>query len=127
MYNIQPKVLLVFSHNRKAGGFAVCTYRVSDMYIELEIPHTYTFGCKNKTNLTVILIHEYCHYIDSLKIKGYERVDGTEEYQNDLTTKKLDEQRNWTATKNLAKKLGLWNRQFYAVIKECYYTTALKF
>jgi len=108
-------------------GIAVAAYKASDMYIELNIPYNYTFGRKRKSILTCILIHEYCHYINALAMSGKERTDNIITYKNDQRYRRTEEQRNWTATKQLAKKLGLWNSLFYSAVCECYYTASVQF
>lgn len=127
MYGIQPKVFLRFNQNNTVDGAAILTYRTPDMYIELNIPHNYTLGKTHKTVLACVLIHEYCHYIDALTMSGKERVDNMTAYENDQKCRRAEEQRNWTATKKLAKKLGLWNKLFYKVACNCNYTATLQF
>ena len=126
MYNIQPEIFLRFSQDTMITGSAVLAYCIPDMYIELNIPHNYTSGKAHKTILTCILVHEYCHYIESLSMSGRERNNAISMYDNQKY-KRAVEQRNWTATKRLAKKLGLWNKSFYAAVCNYYYTTALQF
>lgn len=127
IYNIQPKVFLRFNQNNEIGGSTIPAYRISDMYIELDIPHNYTFGKKRRAILACMLIHEYCHYIESLSISGKERIDSVTKYIDDQKYRCADEQRNWTATKRLAKRLGLWSKLFYDVTCTHYYTTLLHF
>ena len=127
VYDICPEIFLRFNQNNEIGGSTVLTYKVSDIYIELDIPHNYTFGKAHKATLTCILIHEYCHYIDSLTMSGRERANNMKTYTNDQKYRRAEEQRNWTATKQLAKKLGLWNKSFYAAVQKCYYTAAVQF
>jgi len=127
IYDICPKIFLRFNQENKSGGSAVLAYRISDICIELDIPHNYTFGKVNRVTLACMLVHEYCHYLDALTMLGRERVDNTNKYLNDQEYKRLEEQRNWTATKKLAKKLGLWNKLFYNRAHKCHYTTLLQF
>lgn len=127
MYDICPKVFLRFNQENESGGSAIWTYRVSDMYIELDIPHNYTFGKVNRATLACILVHEYCHYIDALAMNGSERVNNMNLYISSARHRRAEEQRNWTATKRLAKKLGLWNKPFYNAVRSCVFTTALQY
>lgn len=127
MCNIQPKIFLRFNQTNTVEGASVLMYRMPDMYIELDIPHNYTFGKKHMTTLTCMFIHEYCHYIDSLSMSGKERSNDMAKYLSNQEYRRLEEQRNWAATKQLAKKLGLWNKLFYKAACECYYTTPLQF
>lgn len=127
VYDICPKVFLRFNQHQAPSGAVILTYRVSDMYIELNIPHNYTFGKVHKTTLTCILVHEYCHYIDALTMSGRGRANNMTMYTNNQKHRRAEEQRNWTATKRLAKKLGLWNKAFYNAVRECYYTAAVQF
>jgi len=124
MHDICPVVLLKFNTNFERGGSAVLMSRISDMYIELDIPHNYRFG---NVHFACMLVHEYCHYIDALTMSGRERSLNIARYLNDSTYKQSEERRNWTATKRLAKKLDLWNKQFYNASLEYHYTTALQF
>ena len=127
VYDIRPGILIVFNQYREVGGASVSMYKTPDMYIELTIPHNYTLGRKNKVTIIVILVHEYCHYLKSLEMGSYERVASVQRYQKDQLIRRADEQRNWNATKKMAKKLGLWNKLFYNIARECYYTAALQF
>ena len=127
IYDIQPKIFLRFNQNSEVGGAAILMYNISDMYIELNIPHNYTFGRKHRTTLACILIHEYCHYIDALTMSNKVRADNMAVYMNSSKRRCLEEQCNWTATKRLAKKLKLWNKLFYEAVCEWDYTTALRF
>lgn len=127
MYNIQPIVYLMFNQDKNLSGAAIVAYKLSDMYIELNIPYNFTFGRKHKMEFACILVHEYCHYIDATTMSAKQRVLSVQKYTDNHEYKKADEYRNWTATKRLAKKLGLWNKAFYAVIQEYYYTSTLKF
>jgi len=127
VYDIRPGILIVFNQYREVGGASVSMYKTPDMYIELTIPHNYTLGRKNKVTIIVILVHEYCHYLKSLEMGSYERVASVQRYQKDQLIRRADEQRNWNATKKMAKKLGLWNKLFYSIARECYYTSALQF
>lgn len=127
MYDICPKIFLRFNRENDSGGATMYAHRISDMYIELDIPHNYTFGKINKTILASMLIHEYCHYIDAMTMTGRERVNTTYKYLSCIKYKRAIEQCNWTATKRLAKKLGLWNKSFYNAVRSCYYTAAVRF
>lgn len=127
MCNIQPEIFLRFSQDIKVTGSAILTYCAPNMYIELNIPHNYTLGKTRKVNLACILIHEYCHYIESLSMSGRERSDAIDMYKNNQKYKDAEEQRNWTATKRLAKKLELWNMLFYTTACTYRHTTSLRF
>ena len=127
MHNICPIIFLMFNQDNAIGGSAILTYRISDMYIELDIPHNYKLSKSHNKNLTCVLVHEYCHYLDALSMSGKERADNMVQYTNNQKYRRTEEQRNWTATKQLAKKMGLWNRSFYAAARECYYTAGLQF
>ncbi|MCK4829160.1 hypothetical protein KA005_76260 [bacterium] len=127
MYGIQPEIFLRFNQDTEVTGAAILAYCTPDMYIELNIPYNYTFGKIHKAMLTCVLVHEYCHYIEALSMSGKNRVNTSVIYENDQKYRRAEEQRNWTATKQLAKKLGLWNKPFYAAVRDCYYTTSLQF
>ncbi len=125
MYDICPEVFLRFNQNHKIEGKVPLMYRISDMYIELDIPHNYTLA--DRIMIIGMLIHEYCHYIDSLTMSGRERANNGIKYVNNQNHRRLDERRTWTATKRLAKELDLWNKPLYNAICECYHTTVLQF
>ena len=128
MYNVRPGISIVFINQyREVGGASVSMYKTSDMYIELTIPHNYTLGRKNKITIAVVIVHEYCHYLKSLEMGSRERVVSVQQYPADQLIRRADEQRNWNATKKMAKNLGLWNKLFYNIARECYYTSALQF
>lgn len=128
IYNVQPEVFLQFNQNDEVGGSAILTYRVTDMYIELDIPQNYNIlKPAHRITLTCILIHEYCHYIEALTMSGKERVNSMREYTKNYRHRRAEEQRNWTATKRLAKKLNLWTKPFYNSACKCSYTSALQF
>lgn len=129
MYNVRPGISVVFNQHKdiEIGGASVSMYKVPDMYIELTIPHNYTLGRKNKVTITVVLIHEYCHYLKSLEMGSHERIASVQQYQANQLIRRADEQRNWNATKKMAKKLDLWDKLFYSIARECYYTAALQF
>jgi len=128
IYDITPPVCIRFNQNGDVSGSAVAAYRISDMYIEVCIPHNYVLCCtKHRILLAIILIHEYCHYITSLGMKACERTLSAEEYQIDQSVRRADEQKNWTATKKLAKELGLWNKLFFNMAKDYAYTAALTY
>lgn len=125
IHDICPRVLLMFNQDSESGGSTIVAYRTTDMYIELDIPHNYTFGKVYRTLLSCMLIHEYCHYIEALAISGRVRVINMNLYLTNAGYRRAEEQRNWTATKRLAKKLGLWNKSFYNAACTCCFTTAL--
>jgi len=127
MYNVRPGISIVFNQYVEIGGASVSMYKTPDMYIELAIPHNYTLGRENRVTIAVVIIHEYCHYLKSLEMGSHERVVSVQQYQTDQLIRRADEQRNWNATKKMAKKLGLWNKLFYSIARECYYTSALQF
>lgn len=128
IYDICPHIFLIFNQNVELSGSAITAYRISDMAIELHIPHN--FIAKEKNNqiiLMCMLIHEYCHYIEALTMSGRARVKNINDYNKCSNCRRLEERRNWTATKKLAKKLGLWNKLFYTAAKTCQFTTALRY
>jgi hypothetical protein len=128
MYNICPRVFLKFNQDNKVEGGSILAFNSSSMYIEMDIPHTYTLAKKmHKTTIACVLIHEYCHYINALTMSGKERVKSMDLYIQKQSCRRAEEYRNWTATKNLSKKLGLWNKYFYNVARQCNYASALKF
>ncbi len=128
MYDICPVIFLKFNKDNEIGGATILTYRTSDMYIELDVPYNCIFGKIYKMTFACILIHEYCHYINALTMSGRERANSIDKYTYNQKCKRAEEQCNWTATKRLAKKLGLWNKAFYKTIYENYpYTSALQF
>ena len=89
IYDIQPEIFLRFNQNDEIGGSTIPMYKASDMYIELDIPHSYTFGKIHRITLTYMLIHEYCHYIEALAISGRERVNSVTKYINDKNYKRV--------------------------------------
>lgn len=125
MYDICPEVFLRLNQSNKIEGKVPLMYRISDMYIELDIPHNYTLA--DRIMIIGMLIHEYCHYIEALTMSGRERANNGIKYVNNQNHRRLDEQRTWTATKRLAKELGLWNKPLYNAIRMCYHTTVLQF
>jgi len=127
MYNIQPKVYLRFNKENKFGGTTVVTYTGKNMYIEIDIPYKYTFGKTNKTFFACTLLHEYCHYMHGLGMSKKEKIKDIKNYKNDLEYQRLAEHQNWLNTKHLAKKLKMWNKTFFKVMKKFYYTATIKF
>jgi len=129
LYNINPRIYIVYSkENTSIEGSCMPAYRKDRIYLEVIIPHTYkTFGKKHQVEVASTLIHEYGHYLTEITLKGKERVESSREYEQSQRKRKYNEQSNWTLTKKLAKQLGLWNKLFFKVCKESYYTSNLKF
>lgn len=128
MYGITPPVCVRFNQTNNIGGAAIAMYKIPDMYIVVHLPYNYMLRCpKDHTILAITLIHEYCHYIAALHMNASERIVSVEKYHKDHSEKRADEQRNWTATKKLAKELGLWNKRFYNAIKGYSFSTLLKY
>ena len=127
IYNVCPKIFLNFNSVNEVGGSTGIYYRIHDMYIELDIPHNYTFGRVHRNEFIFMFIHEYCHYIDALTMSGKDRVNSITNYLNNSQYKCLDERRNWTTVKRVAKKLKLWNKPLYNAIRNYSYTAAIRF
>ena len=129
LYNINPKVYIIFSQKNDAiEGECQSAYRIDLIYLSIIIPNNYvTFGKKHKTEVLSTLIHEYSHYITDIQLTVKERMKLDREYENSLFVRRCVEQSNWTMTKHLAQQLGLWNKYFYNVCKESCYTSNLKY
>ena len=127
MCDVCPDVFLRINQTGEVGGATLNAYRISDMYIELDLPHNYVFNTKNKDIITCLLIHEYCHYLDALSMSSKKRAQTAAKYLDSLQERRLQEQRNWTATKRLSKRLGLWNKAFYMAVRTHRYTAMLRF
>ena len=129
LYKINPRVYIIFSQkNTKIEGSCQPEYRISRMYLEIIIPNNYTtFGKKRKVEVISTVIHEYGHYLAEIKLTGKERMRLGQEYGQNNFVRKCVEQSNWTTTKRLAQQLGLWNKYFYNVCKEYYYTSNLTY
>jgi len=124
---IRPKIFLRINQDDLIGGSTALSRRSMSTYIELDVPHDYVLNRKNKIEITCMLIHEYCHYLDAIKMTKEERAENIDGYTSNLKAKRADEQRTWRATKRLAKLLGLWNKSFYKAARKCQYTAALQF
>jgi len=129
LYKIDPKVYLVFSNKNKViEGLCQPMYKASQMYISIIIPYNYTtFGKKRQLEVASTLIHEYAHYVTELSFTGKERMKYANAYAENQLFRRCTEQSNWTMTKHLAEQLGMWNKHFYTVCKESYYTSNLKY
>jgi hypothetical protein len=129
MYDVDPKIYIIYDQKLNAiEGSCMPAYRVDRMFLEVIIPRTYiTFGKKRKLEVAATLMHEYGHYLTDLYITGKERIKLSDEYNKSLFVRRCVEQANWTTTKQIAQNLGMWNKEFYKVCRESYYTSYLKY
>lgn len=129
LYHINPRIYIIYSNkNVEIEGSCMPAYRKDRMYLEVIIPYNYTtFGKKHQAEVASTLVHEYGHYLTELSLKAKDRIALARAYEQSQKVRKYDEQSNWTTTKRLAKQLGLWNKLFFRVCRESYYTSNLKF
>ena len=97
------------------------------MGIDIVVPWDCTLSKQDRIFLDIILCHEYCHYIEALGLTAAERQRLAYLYEEDTRTRKLDEQKTWRQTRKLAKRLGIWNKQFYKCIHQYIYAGWLKY
>lgn len=98
----------------------------SEMYIELLIPHDITLK-RDKALLTAIVLHEHCHYYDSIRMTRIARQKSIKAYANSAYKRRLDEKRTWRCTKRLAKKLGLWSYAIFTEISRCEFASEITY
>jgi len=128
LYDINPVIKLrFFSKDIEMNGSCIVTYQKTNMYIELNIPHDLKMTRSNKVLLDVMLLHEYCHFIEALGLTGPERKSSSDLYNRKPQEKTRDEKKTWRQTKKLAQALGLWDRKFYNAVNSCTYVSDLTY
>ncbi len=127
LHDIDPDIHVAFGPKGiRFSGFCIMD-RGADMYILLRLPVNFDITPIHKTDINVLLCHEYCHYLYALTSTGKERHESIELYVNDHTAKKIDEHRTWRQTCTLAQDLGLWNKPFFTRLKDCEYTSEITY
>lgn len=127
MFNVPiPKVYIVITDDEKFSGEMSSTQRTSAMYVKIFIPHSVNLK-KHKTILTVITIHEHCHYINDYNMSIKERIESSNAYIKDPNALKIDEIRTWQHTKKVAKDLGFWTKELFKEIKQFKFSSRLTF
>ena len=128
VYGIDPLVYVqVGPPGTIPSGYCKVSYKNSCMYIALVVPVDLELTPENKTSLTVVLCHEYCHYVDAIAHTGRERYDAGNRYEKEQIAKKADECKTWRQTRELAKELDLWDKQFFVCLKDCKYTSEITY
>ena len=128
LYDINPTIKLkIFSSKMELNGSCVVDYKNSNMYIELNIPHDLKMTLKNRASLDILIIHEYCHFIEALSLTWPKRTTAAKLYLKNLQEKTRDVQKTWRQTKELAQILGMWNKDFYNSVQDWTYVSNLNY
>lgn len=123
---IRPEIFVRFGrHDTVIIGSTVLLKKKT--YIEIDVPYDCILTEATQLSLMCILIHEYCHYFEDSWMTQKKRTENIKEYANNATYRRSDEQRTWTATKHLAKCIGVWDKTFYAEIKSKHFAASLRF
>lgn len=126
LYAIEPVIDIIFCDQDYVDGECHVTYQKKYMKINIFVPSNIKYNINTKTILSVVTLHEYCHYITSINMSGPLRVLSSNFYNWFPTEKTKDEKKTWRQTKKLAEALGIYNKEFYSVMKEYTYTGDIK-
>jgi len=121
-----PKVHILISHKKNFEGSMIPERQTAEMTIELYVPQNVSLK-KHKNIITTIVIHEHCHYYDSVNMAATKRKKSMRDYMNSITKRRAIEQRTWQCTKKVAKELGLWTRAIFKEVKQCCFTSKVTF
>lgn len=108
-------------------GLCHTGYKKTKMKIEILLPQMNTVSAADKRNLALILMHEYCHYIDALQQSAEERHQESLRYASDTKHASIDERRTWGQTRALAIKLNLWSKRMYTLCRRYKHTSGMEF
>jgi len=128
---IDPDVIITVTPDEPLNGS--CSFDVAgdELYIEVRIPFiTPSTKVQRKyfRTLTLILIHEYCHYVDYINMKVKDRKIAILDYINNSAARSSIEKRTWRNTKKVAEALGEWDKQLLKIAISKYpYTSGLTY
>lgn len=115
-----PKVVIFICSDStvKLGGF--CSMVDKKICVEFYIPVTFDFKV-GKHQLTMVTIHEMCHYMHANTLSVQGQKEDLTRYFNDAQYRNYDEVRTWKATKTTAQELGLWTQPFATAFANAQY------
>lgn len=90
-------------------GYFIPEPYIRDTSIEIGIPVDSTLSALRE-DIEITIIHEFAHYVYYVKLRTSKRRQLNDaKYFDNENFKWKEEQRTWIQTRELAKKLGLWN------------------
>ena len=126
---VNPDVIITVTPDEPLNG--LCGYDTSEdaLYIDIRIPFIIPMPkaqYKYLRKLTLILIHEYCHYVDYINMKVKDRKASTLDYVNNSAARAAIEKRTWKNTQRVAEALGEWDKELLKIATSNFtYTTGL--
>lgn len=123
-------IWLVLSDKPSDGVYdGVChvAYKKNSMRIEMFLPNIDSVTAAVKRNIAVVLVHEYCHYVDAISNSAKVRHADGAKYETDSQHVHQDEVKNWSRTKDLLIDLGLWSKRTYNICRKYKHTSHLEF
>jgi len=128
MYKVSPQIFIRFEDtDTQVNGSCITSYKKSDIILEINLPSNFGYKKKEALFIDMVLIHEYCHYIEALSVPAKTRKELIFKYIESSKERMRDEKKTWRQTKKMAKCLGLWNKLFYNNTQQCLYACDLTY